>query len=53
MKNELTGHFRVPVNGPGDTPTPKTADGHLFQTPVNLTLRRVASTRSGTRLRKT
>jgi Di-haem cytochrome c peroxidase len=34
MKNEAKGHFRVPVNRQGNTPTSRPVDRHLFQTQV-------------------
>ena len=38
IKNERIGHFRVPVNRPGDTPTSELADRLLFQMPGVLGL---------------
>jgi hypothetical protein len=34
MKSEPNGHFLVPVNRQGNTPTSKPVHRHLFQTPV-------------------
>ena len=34
MKNEPKGHFRVPVNRQGNTPTSRPVDRHLLQTHV-------------------
>ena len=36
MKNERKGHFRVPVNRQGDSPTSELAARHLFQMPGAL-----------------
>lgn len=38
MKNGRKGHFRTPVNGPGNTPTPELADRRLLKMPGALVL---------------